>query len=82
MQTAANCCEALGIPPEKWTVTCVVGEVRPNAHDVQRYFSMAPCKAGHNVQGLIACCRALTAFSVCCAVFESWHSGQEARQDS
>ncbi|CAK0786004.1 hypothetical protein CVIRNUC_009217 [Coccomyxa viridis] len=26
MQTAANCCEGLGIPPEKWTVTCIVGE--------------------------------------------------------
>ncbi len=27
MQTAANCCEGLGIPPEKWTVTCAVCEV-------------------------------------------------------
>ena len=34
MQTAANCCEGLGIPPEKWTVTCIVGEVSPELHDM------------------------------------------------
>ena len=27
LQTAAYACEGLGIPPEKWTITCLVGEV-------------------------------------------------------
>ena len=78
MQTAANCCEGLGIPPEKWTVTCAVCEVSPDLHDMGSVLNRMLVYSWQPWTSYLCLLRLL----FCIAVSKSWHSRQETSQNS